>query len=187
MTTRLNGDGSEEEDALLSAILYLHRQKQRRALRAQPNSRHARVLDHFQSRARRLQEERLATEEVLERVHEGGRSLPPARPQQELVLSGVARAISAGRLRIRNRSERVADFELCAGDPIEGTRSVPVAFEPARGTLEKGGTLLVRVAADLARCRPGDRLTVPIECRWRTGRDRIWLVIEVDTDEEAAR
>jgi len=187
MTSRVNGDGSEAEAAMLSAFLYLHRQKQNRAERAQPNPRYARVLDHFQTRARRLQDERVVTEEVIERVLEGGKRLPPRPAQQELELVGVAGGTAAGRVRIRNRSERLADFELCIGQAVAGAVPVAIECQPPRGALAAGDTALVRVAADLGRFRAGDSVTVPIECRWRTGHDYLWLVIRADSEERRSR
>jgi hypothetical protein len=178
MTSRINRQSAEEEDALLSALLFLHRKKQERAREAEPNPRYARILDHFQGRARRLQEERVVTEELLERLFDGGKSLPPGAPHQELTIQGAAGGVAAGRLRVRNAAAETASFELVVGAPLEGERRVLVSCEPKAGTLLAGGTELVRVRADLGDFRAGEVVTVALECRWRTGRDYLWLSVQ---------
>lgn len=187
MTSRVNGGDSEEEAALLSAFLFLHRQKQRRTAPAPSNARHARVLDHFQNRARRLVEERAVTEEAIARVFEAGQQLPSRPAQQELQLFGAAGATAAGRIRIRNRSAHSAHFELCVGEAIDGDAQPSIECEPARGTLAAGATQLVRIAADLKGLTAGGRVTVPVECRWRSGRDYLWLVITAEAMDPRAR
>lgn len=187
MTSRVNGEGSEAEAALLSAFVFLHRQKQKKSATGAPNARHARVLDHFQNRARRLVEERAVTEEAIARVFEAGQQLPARPPQQELQLFGAPGATAAGRIRIRNRSAQPAHFELCVGEAVEGNAQPNIECEPARGTLGPGATQLVRIAADLRDFSAGERVTLPVECRWRLGRDCLWLVVTAEATEPEAR
>jgi hypothetical protein len=89
----------------------------------------------------------------------------------------VFAAGAAGRLRIVNRSMAPAAFDVVVGDVLEGHRRPAVQLAPAAGTLDPGGSCVVRVEASLAGFAAGERVTLPLECRWPTGADRLWLVV----------
>ncbi len=180
-------DSSEEEDALLSALLQIHRSKQRELSKSDPRGAYGRILEHFTRRGERLRGEKLVTAEMIERLLEGRKALPPRAVQQELEIAALAGATAAGRFRITNRSKTSARFELVVGDALDGGRRPVIAFEPAAGTLAAGESALVRVEAPLTGWRAGESSTVPVECRWPSGRDRLWLVLTAIPDLDAAR
>jgi hypothetical protein len=168
-----------EEEALLAALLAMHRRRQARA-RPRKGSTYARLLDYFERRGQRLRGERLATSELLERLVPQG---PPLRRiQQELALVGAPGTQAAGRFRVTNRSAAPARFDLVVGEPLEGEARPDVRFEPRHGCLEPGESSLVRVEASLAGLSAGQRITLPLECRWRTGFDRLWLILGAEAE-----
>ena len=168
------------EDAMVATLLEFHRRK-RQATNQDPRGAHGRILDHFDRRGQRLRGERLITSELIERLFGARAALPSPRPQQELEIWGPAGATAAGRVRLTNRSHAKASFDLVVGEPDQGTRPSAIRFEPARGALEANETVLVRVEASLIGWEPGQRATLPVECRWREGTDRVWLVIAAQT------
>ncbi len=171
------GESAGEEDALLAALLRIHRTKRQRQREREgaPNASYERILGHFAQRGDRLRGEKLVTAELIERLFEAGRVIPARRVQQELNIVGGAGSRAAGRLRLANRSATRARFEFVVGDPLEGGSPPRVVFEPHGGELDPGETRLVRVEADLGGWREGDAMTIPVECRWDKGRDRLWL------------
>jgi hypothetical protein len=172
----LDRAGQDEEDMMLAALLALHRRKQKKA-RRDPRSDYERVLQGFEARGQRLRGERLMISELVERLFEGSRSLPVRKLQQELEITGPAGAAAAGRFGVTNRSAGRERFELVAGEPMEDGPRPQLVFEPAAGELEPGERLRVRVEAGLQGFEAGASVTVPVECRWRYGRDRLWLVV----------
>ncbi|SRR6266545_3674903 len=184
MANDFGREGGDAEDKMLAALVELYRRKQGRrgaggGDRVDPR---ARVVAHFERRGQRLRGERLVTAELIDRLFAASETLPAARSQQEVHIEGVAGAEAAGRLRVSNRSAVRARFELCAGDPIDGGRRLEVRFEPASDELEPGASALVRVAVGLRGWAAGEQVTAPVECRWREGRDRAWLVIATHAD-----
>jgi hypothetical protein len=177
MATDVGREDEAEEDAMLAMLVELHRRNQRPAPGAQRAGARDRVVDHFERRGQRLRGERLVTAELIERLFRGGEALPPPRAQQELALEGAAGASAAGRLRVTNRSAAHARFDLVVGSAVEGERAPDVRFEPQHGQLAPGASALVRVEASLLGWRAGERATLPVECRWREGADRAWLVV----------
>jgi hypothetical protein len=169
-------DVDADEDAMLALLVELHRRNQQPPRGPRDPGARARIVEHFERRGQRLRGERLVTAELIERLYQGGAALPPARPQQEIALEGPAGGRAAGRLRVTNRSAETARFDLVVGEPVEGG-PLPVHFQPAHGALAPGASVLVRVEADLAGWRGGDRATLPVECRWRAGADRAWLSV----------
>lgn len=169
----------EHEDAMLALLVELHRRNQQPPRGARAPGARERIVEHFERRGQRLRGERLVTSELIERLFQGGAALPPSRPQQEIALEGPAGGRAAGRLRVTNRSGETARFDLVVGEPVQGGRTarLPVHFESAHGVLAPGASVLVRVEADLAGWREGDRATLPAECRWSAGADRAWLVV----------
>src|SRR5262245_57536844 len=182
------GSGSsEEEDALLSALLQIHRSKQRELSKSDPRGAYGRILEHFTRRGERLRGEKLVTAELIERLLEGRKALPPRAVQQELEIAAPAESTAAGRFRITNRSAARARFELVVGDALDGGRRPAIAFRPAAGEIAAGESALVRVEARLTGWRAGETSTVPVECRWPSGRDRLWLVLTASPDPGPAR
>jgi hypothetical protein len=182
------GRGADgEENAMVAALLEVHRRKQRLARSAVPHEAHSRILDHFERRGQRLRGEKLVTAELIERLFAAGAAIPARRPQQEIEIWGQAGGTAAGRARVINRTSASASFELVVGEPTEGKSSVDIRFEPASGTLAPNEALFVRVEASLMDWQAGARITVPVECRWRDGTDRLWLVIAAHTEPGPAR
>lgn len=172
-------ESADEEDALLAALLQIHRTKrqQERQREGEPSASYERILSHFAQRGERLRGEKLVTAELIERLFEAGRVIPARRVQQEVNLVGGAGSRAAGRLRLANRSATRAGFEFVVGDPLEGGSPPGMVFEPPGGELDPGETRLVRIEADLGGWREGDSMTIPVECRWDKGRDRLWLEV----------
>ena len=171
----MHRDPSDAEAALFSALVYLQRQ---RTTQDQSPSRQ-RLSEHLAERARRLNRERLLTEELLQRIADNP-ALLPRRVQRELQIAGAPGGTAAGRFDVRNRSGEPARFELVFGSPMDGEPSLPVRFEPASAELAVGEARRVRVVADLSRLGPGRSLTLPVECRWPTGSDRLWLIVSTE-------
>lgn len=177
MTINPHRAGPDAEDALVAALLETYREARRRADRHAPVGARERILAHFERRGERLRGEKLVTAELVQHLIEGTAALPRPRPQQELEIRGEANQHAAGRFRVSNRTAQAATFELIVGDPVEGKRSVTVQFEPQRATLVAGHTRLVRIEVSLMGWDAGEQVTVPVECRWPTGRDRLWVVV----------
>jgi hypothetical protein len=175
MRLEFGREGPDEENALVAALVEMHRARRQRS--RDHGSTRERILSHFERRGERLRGEKLVTAELIERLFEGSVSLKPRRAQQELEIRGVAGTSAAGRIRVANRSQARASFDLVIGNAVEGERSPEVRFEPADGALGPGEACLVRVEAALAGWSSGERVTIPVECRWPTGADRLWLVV----------
>jgi hypothetical protein len=169
---------SEEEDAVVGALLLIHRENEARARKRRGEP--ADPAAELRRRAQRLREERARTEEAVERLLAGARALPAQPVHQELELVGSPHGVAAGRVRIRNRSDSRARFELVYAELSEAGPRVKLDFEPQASELEPGEARLVRVRADLAEFRAGDCVSVPVECRWAFGRDRLWLSIRAE-------
>jgi hypothetical protein len=168
---------SDQEDALLAALLQLHRRRTSERARSAPASSYGRILEHFERRGQRLAGERLITSQIVERLFESTRALPSKGVQQELEIVGRAGGSAAGRFRVTNRSAATATFAFVVGEPAGGSERAPLTFDPPAGELAPGATALVRVEADLRGWRPAETVTLPVECRWPGGRDRLWLVV----------
>jgi hypothetical protein len=175
-------EAARDEDAILAALLKIHRAKTERTREAGAGGSYARILEHFERRGQRLAGEKLMTAEFVERLFEGGKALPRGGPQQELEIAGVTGGAAAGRFRVTNRSSARARFSFVVGDPVDGRARPEVSFDPPEGELEPGQTRLVRVAASLSGWRSGEAVTVPVECRWPEGRDRLWLIVSASAD-----
>jgi hypothetical protein len=174
------GSNTDEEDALVAAIVAMHRKKQATEDRAAGG--YAGVVRHFERRGQRLRAERLVTEELVSRLLAGGRALPQPREHREITLVGPAQEVAAGRIRVANRTSDPASFELVSGDAVDGARHPSLTFEPRAGELAPGQTHLVRVEASLAGFAPGETVTVPVELRFRLGFDRIWVVVRAESE-----
>jgi hypothetical protein len=161
---------------MLAGLVALHRRNQEETRASRPASSYRRILEHFEARGQRLRGERLVTAELMERLVEATRAVAPRRVQQELQILGPSGGVAAGRFRITNRWDRRAAFALVAGDPAEGSRPA-VAFQAGALALDPGETRVVRVEARLDGLVPGSAVTVPVECRWDAGCDRLWLVV----------
>jgi hypothetical protein len=179
MSFDVGRDGLDDEDAMVGTLLAIHRRRQERARRADPGGAAARILGHFERRGQRLRGERLVTAELIERLFQGGKALPVRRVQQELEVVGVPGGTAAGRVRVANRGSERARFDLVVGEPLRGQARPRVTFDPGHAELAAGETVLVRVEAHLGGWRAGDSVTLPVECRWAGGSDRLWLVISI--------
>lgn len=169
-----HSEDSEQEDAVIAALLAYHRRKQPKPAAA---GEYERIRAHFERRAERLHAERLLTRELVTRLLEGSKNLPPRPRHQELELSGRAGASASGRVRVRNRSKISADYELIVVGPAD---TIKLTLEPRSGRLAASESQLVRVSADLRTLAPGESATLALECRWPDGRDRIWLTIRAE-------
>ena len=175
---------NEMEDALLASLLVMHRREQARERERVNGNPYQRVVEHFEQRGERLRGERLMTAELVDRLLLGTEHLPRHRPlHRELVLRGPRAGVAAGRVRIRNESSETRTFELSVGDPVSGKGRPRVRLEPERGALAGGESVWVRISAELTD-DSGDSVTLPVHCRWPTGYDRVWLVLEVERAED---
>jgi hypothetical protein len=173
----------DEEDAMIAGLLALHRRKQAN-IRGAGENEYERIARHFADRAQRLRGERLLTGELIAQLFDGAATLPRARVQQELVLVASPSGRAAGRFSVVNRTPRRAAFELVVGESLALEPRAALALSPAAGSLEPAGKCLVCVEADLHHWPAGATATLPVECRWPEGRDRIWVVLQTP---EAAR
>jgi hypothetical protein len=171
----------EEENALLAALVELHRKKQHNTRRASGDGAYARVLEHFERRGKRLRGELLLTEELIERSFGDARKLPPPPAQQELEIVGPMGGTASGRFRVHNRTSHVARVEIVEGEPLGGSPP-PLRFEPGSVEIEAGAAALVRVVADLRAFREPGSCTIPVECRAGFRRDRLWLIVTAESE-----
>jgi hypothetical protein len=166
----------DRENALLAALVELHRRKAKQARSGPADNPYARVLEHFERRGQRLHGERLVTEELIGHAFAAARTLPTAALQQELEIIGAVGATASGRFRVQNRSDAAARIEWVVGEPLEG--AVPVLrFDPPALELAAGGVAMVRVTADLSTCRAAQSCCIAVECRAGGRRDRLWLTV----------
>src|SRR4051812_31053575 len=150
MAMNFGSEDGDAEDALLAALVEVHRRKQRGdRVVADGGDARARIVAHFARRGQRLRGERLVTAELIDRLFSASEAMPPRRNQQEVRIAGRAGGTAAGRLRVSNRSSTPARFELVVGDPVEGDRSPIVRLNPAHGDVEPGASEIVRVEAAL--------------------------------------
>lgn len=177
---------SEQEDTAVAALLLLHRRRQK-ATNKTKGSEYQRVVSHFERRGERMRGERLVTEELVQRLLGASALLGPRPVQRELEVLGPAGGIAAGRLRVRNPSPLCRVFELSIGDSVSGTFVPEVRVDPQQGTLAEGESAWLRIEVSLDGIAPGASATLPIECRWETGIDRIWLVVTADLSEGVRR
>jgi hypothetical protein len=177
MTFNLDRRNVNEEDAMVAALLALHRRKQECTIYAQSDTSYRRILKHFEQRGERLRGERLVTAELIERLFQGSKALPIRRVERELEIIGPPGGRAAGRIRVTNRSSERARLELVIGSPLDGAHPPKVSFDRRQGELDPGEGGLFRVEANLLGWREGDSVTVPVECRWPRGKDRLWLVV----------
>ena len=187
MAFDFGGRRLDDEDAMLAALLELHRRKQERARPRDLGSNYERILKHFERRGERLRGERLITAELTERLLRGTATLPPPRLQQEMEITGTPGQTAAGRVRITNRSSVQAQFEIVIGRPLDGSECPSIDFEPRRSELGPGESCLLRVAVNLAGWKSGRSVTIPVECRWGAGFDRLWLVVSIPSAQGRAR
>jgi hypothetical protein len=169
-------DGAE--DAVVSALVEIHRQRQRRERRESGDSAYARVLSHFEKRGQRLRGERLVTGELLDRIFSSARSVGPEAPQQEVAIAGPVGSVAVGRFVVRNQSKGAATVSFAVGDALDGPGTPALRFSPERPVLGPGEAITARVEADLGGLRPGVSVTVPVECRTGAQRARLWVVVE---------
>lgn len=178
---------SDGEGALVAALLAIHRKKRERAGQ-RTGATYAGVLEHFERRGQRLRGERLVTAELLERLVAASGEVPPSPVQQELTLVGPSGGTAAGRCRVTNRSPAPCRFELVTGRPLEDIRvGATAVFHPRTGELAPGASSVIRVEVRLVGWAPGTRRTIPVECRWGAGADRLWLVVEALAPPEEKR
>jgi hypothetical protein len=165
------------EDAVVAALLELHRHKQRERQPSGKTSSYARVLEHFEKRGQRLRGERLVTEELLGRLVGAARRLPPAQVHHALEIAGPVSGTAVGRFRVTNRSSEQVRVDLVVGEPLEGEMRPAITFDPAVPLLAPGQTCLVRVAADLGATSSPATSVLPVEARCGGRRDRLWLTV----------
>jgi hypothetical protein len=165
------------EDAVVAALLELHRKKQRAQRPTGKGGGYVRVLEHFEKRGQRLRGERLVTEELLGRLVDAARSLPPPAVQQALEIAGPIGGVALGRFRITNRSAEHTRVDLVVGEPLEGPSPAGITFDPAKPTLAPGETRLVRITVDLETTPAATSSVLPVEARGGGRRDRLWLTV----------
>lgn len=179
------GPGTDEEAALLAALVELHRKKHRKRS-ASSDGPYAQVLEHFEQRGKRLRGERLVTEDLIARTLESTRALPAPSAQQELEIVGRVGTSAAGRFRVENRAPRTVRVEFAVGEALSGA-APGLRFDPPSLELATGASALVRVEADLSAWRKARSSTVPVECRAEGRRDRLWLTITAFAAGEVSR
>jgi hypothetical protein len=164
-----------DEDALLAAVVELHRRKLRREPETHDHS-YARVLDHFERRNERLSRERSLTELLVRRTFEGAQTLAARAAHQELEIIAPCGGVAVGRFRVLNRSQHPTRVEVIAGGAVVG-QSPPLSFDRSMWELDPNQSEWVRVQADLETWSKPQSCTVPIECRAAGRRDRLWLIV----------
>ena len=178
--------GEEREDALVATLVALHRQRRGKATQA-AGGEHQRVVAHFERRSERLRGEKLVTSEIVEQLLGASAALAERPVHRELELRGAAGGSAAGRFRIRNLATVPNGFELVVGDAISGPTPREVRLEPGRLLLAPGETAWVRVEVSLAGFAQGERVTLPLHCRWDGGWERLWLVAATEPELGGAR
>jgi hypothetical protein len=178
MDPGFNDDEVGTEDALVAALLEIHRGQQRRAPGGASESAYARVLSHFEKRGRRLRGERLVTDELLDRLFSSAKAIEPALPQQEVAIAGPIGAVAAGRFVLRNPSPVPQQVGFAVGAGLDGGWQPALRFSPERPALAANGACVVRVEADLGQASSPVSVTIPVECRTGGRRARLWLVVE---------
>jgi hypothetical protein len=168
--------GLADEDAIVAALVSMHDDRRRQA-DAVDKSAYERILEHFERRGERLRGERIATAEFLERVFREADSLPSPCPQQELEIFGPIGGKAAGRFRLANPTGDAVRVELVVGEPLEGGLVPSIEFAPDQVELPPEGVTYVRAAVALDGWTSPKTMTIPIECRARTSRSRLWLVV----------
>jgi hypothetical protein len=166
-------ESRERENELVAALATIHRRQ--RPLTGDPNP-YARIVDHFDRRGQRLRGEQLVTSQMVARLFKAATSLPP-EIQQEILLDLGENAVAVGRFRVSNRTEASAEVEFLVGDPEPAATKVEVSFAPGRPEIAAGGSVVVRIQVRVTGSRPADALVIPVECRSRGARDRLWVVV----------
>jgi hypothetical protein len=172
----------ELEDAAVAALIELHRRRVQKTQRNAGRSEFERVVNHFERRTERLRGERIATEELVSRLLGGTRTLLRAYPQKELELHGPCGGVATTRLCIHNRARERQSYELTVGSRVDGPVEPEIRIEPRSGALDASTKCWLRLEVSLAGFESGSRITVPIQCHWTGGLERIWLTVHAEDD-----
>jgi hypothetical protein len=183
MKVGIEQDGCDREDAIVAALVLMHRRREEAQARA-TGSEYQRVVSQFERQGERLRGERLAARELVGRMLGTHQVLKRAEVQQELEMRGPRGGVAVGRIRIRNAAERARAFELSIGEPLSGGAAPVISLEPPRGRLPPGGTALLRVEAQLRMVAMAEPVTLPLHCHWDAGLERIWLVVRAEPSGE---
>jgi hypothetical protein len=161
-------------------------------------TRYERARQVFADEEKRLRQQALVTEQVVDQLR--AREQPAATPrgsQETLMLRAAAGRPAVGRFRLANRFARTLDVELSASTlrRRDGAGDVPcaVTVTPGHVVLDPGADQVVRVAIDLdaaaAPLQAGTNLEAEVVAR--TGGaalHRLWVEVEIyDLRDEDAR
>lgn len=167
----------DDEEALVAALVTLQRRKERAT--GKPGNDFTRVVDHFEKRSKRLEQERRATNELIRPLVDGLLRLPADAPPSLLSLAGCAGTRAVAHVRIANESGRPAQVSLVVGEP-DGARSrAALSIVPNHFSLANGESCFVELAMDLATEEPPGTFTLPLECRASERRERLQLVVTI--------
>jgi hypothetical protein len=180
MKVGIEQDGSDREDAIVAALVVMHRRREEQARARSASSEYQRAVSQFERQGERLRGERLVTRELVGRLLGANQVLKRAEVQRELEIRGPRGGVAVGRIRIRNAAERARAFELSVGAPASGGVAPVISLEPARGTLAPGGVAFLRVEAQLRTLPMGEPVSLPLHCHWDAGLERIWLVVRAE-------
>lgn len=170
----------EDESALVTALVTLHRQKARQAVRGRGGNSFSEVVEHFERRSRRLAGERHTTEELIGRVLDGAARLPPRPAAGVLEVTGKLGSKTSACVRVVNASEQAAEVSWVVGAALSGEASPPLTFQPPSQTLAAGQSGIVEIGVDLSSYAGSAEVTIPLECRTADRRDRLQLVIRIE-------
>jgi len=173
-----------DEDALVAALVALQRRKEKAASRL--GNDFSRVVDHFEKRSKRLEQERRTTSELIRPLVDGLSRIPAAAPPSLVSLTGCAGTRAVAHVRIANESARPTQVSLVVGEPDRARRLPVVSIAPNHFTLAAGESSFVELAIELAAEEPPGTFTLPVECRTPDRRERLQLVVTI-TERGACR
>jgi hypothetical protein len=179
MHSNSKDNDDQEEEALLKALLLLHRKKTQSTAPQGGNKKFSRVVDHFEHRARRLEREKRATQQLLGYLTPGGDSPPVAKPGI-LEIVGKRGSHAAGHVRLANESDAPVTMFWVIGAPLSSAAAPPLRFTPNPIELASGQSGLVEISVDLSDWHEKGSITLPLECRSVARLERLQLVIRLE-------
>lgn len=174
-----NSKGNDDEQALLEALLLLHRKKTQSAAPEGGSQNFSRVVEHFEHRSRRLEREKRTTQQLLGYLTPGG-DIPTVPKPGVLEIAGRLGAHAVGHVRLVNESEGPVSMFWVVGSPLSGTTPPPVRVTPNPIELASGQSGFAEISADLSNLRQAGSITLPLECRSVARLERLQLVIRVE-------
>lgn len=175
-----NSKGHDDEEALLEALLLLHRKKTQAVAPRGAGEKFSRVVEHFEHRARRLEREKRTTQQLLGYMTPRGDIPPVVAKPGVLEIVGKLGAHAVGHVRLVNESEDPVSMFWVVGLPLSRTAAPPVRFTPNPIQLASGQSGFVEISADLSNLREASSITLPLECRSVARLERLQLIIRAE-------